>query len=126
MLSMGIIEEITEEMIRSDLPTFKVGDMIKVHQKIKEGNKERIQVFEGIVISKKHSGISESFCVRKISDGVSVEKIFPLQSPSIAKLEIISSGKVRRAKLYYLRSAKGKKAKIARKNNYKKVEAKEE
>lgn len=123
---MGIIEEITQEFIRTDLPVFNIGDTIKVHQKIKEGNKERIQIFEGVVIGKKHGGISETFCVRKISDGISIEKIFPIHSPSIAKLEVVSSGKVRRAKLYYLRSAKGKKAKIARKINYKRTEVEKE
>ncbi len=123
---MGIIEDITKDMIRSDIPDFWVGDTVKVHQKIKEGNKERVQIFEGVVIARKGGGISESFCVRKVSDGISIEKIFPLNSPSIAKIEVASRGKVRRAKLYYLRTAKGKKAKIERKIIFKKVNKKEE
>jgi len=123
---MGIIEDITKDMIRSDIPDFWVGDTVKVHQKIKEGNKERVQIFEGVVIGRKGGGISESFCVRKVSDGISIEKIFPLNSPSIAKIEVASRGKVRRAKLYYLRTAKGKKAKIERKIIFKKVNKKEE
>ncbi|HOW02858.1 MAG TPA: 50S ribosomal protein L19 [Caldisericia bacterium] len=123
---MGIIEDITKDMIRNDIPDFWVGDTVKVHQKIKEGNKERVQIFEGVVIGRKGGGISESFCVRKVSDGISIEKIFPLNSPSIAKIEVASRGKVRRAKLYYLRTAKGKKAKIERKIIFKKVNKKEE
>jgi len=123
---MGIIEDITKDMIRNDIPDFWVGDTVKVHQKIKEGNKERVQIFEGVVIGRKGGGISESFCVRKVSDGISIEKIFPLNSPSIAKIEVASKGKVRRAKLYYLRTAKGKKAKIERKIIFKKVNKKEE
>jgi large subunit ribosomal protein L19 len=123
---MGIIEDITKDMIRSDIPDFWVGDTVKVHQKIKEGNKERVQIFEGVVIGRKGGGISESFCVRKVSDGISIEKIFPLNSPTIAKIEVASRGKVRRAKLYYLRTAKGKKAKIERKIIFKKVNKKEE
>jgi large subunit ribosomal protein L19 len=123
---MGIIEDITKDMIRSDIPDFWVGDTVKVHQKIKEGNKERVQIFEGVVIARKGGGISESFCVRKVSDGISIEKIFPLNSPTIAKIEVASRGKVRRAKLYYLRTAKGKKAKIERKIIFKKVNKKEE
>jgi large subunit ribosomal protein L19 len=123
---MGIIEDITKDMIRNDIPDFWVGDTVKVHQKIKEGNKERVQIFEGVVISRNGGGISESFCVRKVSDGISIEKIFPLNSPTIAKIEVASRGKVRRAKLYYLRTAKGKKAKIERKIVFKKVTKKEE
>ena len=123
---MGVIEEITQEMIRKDIPDFWVGDTVRVHQKIKEGNKERIQVFEGVVISRKSGGISENFCVRKISDGISIEKIFPLNSPTIAKVEVVSRGKVRRAKLYYLRTAKGKKTKIERKIVSKKINKEEE
>lgn len=123
---MSIIEDITKDMIRNDIPDFWVGDTIKVHQKIKEGNKERVQIFEGVVIGRKGGGISESFCVRKVSDGISIEKIFPLNSPTIAKIEVASRGKVRRAKLYYLRTAKGKKAKIERRIVFKKTNKKEE
>ncbi len=123
---MGIIEDITKDMIRNDIPDFWVGDTVRVHQKIKEGNKERVQIFEGVVIGRKGGGISESFCVRKVSDGISIEKVFPLNSPAIAKIEVASRGKVRRAKLYYLRTAKGKKAKIERRLVFKKASKKEE
>jgi len=123
---MGIIEDITKDMIRNDIPDFWVGDTVRVHQKIKEGNKERVQIFEGVVIGRKGGGISESFCVRKVSDGISIEKVFPLNSPAIAKIEVARRGKVRRAKLYYLRTAKGKKAKIERRLVFKKASKKEE
>jgi len=96
-----------------ELPPIRPGDTVKVHQKIKEGDKERIQVFEGVVIAHKHGkGISATITVRKVLQGVGVERIFPIHSPSIAKIEVLRSGKVRRAKLYYLRHAKGKKAKL--------------
>lgn len=98
------------------IPDIKPGDAIRVHQKIKEGNKERIQIFEGIVIARKHGkGISATITVRKVVDGVGVERVFPIYSPSIAKTEIVRSAKVRRAKLYYLRTAKGKKARLKKK-----------
>ncbi|MFH1968128.1 MAG: 50S ribosomal protein L19 [bacterium] len=97
-------------------PDIRPGDTIKVHQKIKEGSKERIQVFEGIVIARKHGkGISSTITVRKIVDGVGVERIFPVHSPVIEKIEVVKHGKVRRAKLYYLRTAKGKKARLKNK-----------
>ena len=100
-----------------ELPEIRPGDTIKVHQKIKEGDKERIQIFEGLVIARKHGkGISAMITVRKVLDGVGVERIFPIHSPAIEKIEVIRSGKVRRAKLYYLRTAKGKKAKLKRKD----------
>lgn len=110
---------LTEKMIHLSLnrnvPDIHPGDTVKVHQKIREGNKERIQVFEGIVIAKKHGkGISATITARKVVDGVGVERIFPIHSPSISKIEVVASGKVRRAKLYYLRHAKGKKAKLKR------------
>ncbi|MDD4990462.1 MAG: 50S ribosomal protein L19 [Candidatus Pacebacteria bacterium] len=109
-------QQFVKPYLKSDLPQIKIGDTIKVHQKIKEGDKERIQVFEGVVIAKKHgAGVSGSMTVRKIIDGVGVEKILPLHSPSIAKIEVVAHGKVRRAKLYYLRDRVGKKAKIKRK-----------
>ena len=99
------------------MPIVRPGDTIKVHQKIKEGDKERIQVFEGIVIARKHGkGVSAMITVRKVLDGIGVERIFPIHSPAIEKIEVIRSGKVRRAKLYYLRTAKGKKAKLKRKD----------
>ena len=92
------------------------GDTVKVHQKIKEGDKERIQIFEGVVIAKKHGvGISATITVRKVVEGVGVERIFPIHSPSIGKIEVVKSGKVRRSKLYYFRTAKGKKAKLKNK-----------
>jgi large subunit ribosomal protein L19 len=98
--------------LRTDLPTFKAGDTVKVHVRIKEGEKERIQVFQGVVIAKKHGGIRETITVRKVSGGIGVERIFPLHGPLIDKIEVTSEGKTRRAKLYYLRALKGKKARI--------------
>ncbi len=112
---MNVIESITQEQIRTDLPKLLIGDTIKVHVKIKEGSRERIQVFEGTVISKKHGGINETFTVRRISYGVGVERTFPVNSPKIAKIEVIRHGKVRRAKLYYLRDRVGKAAKVKEK-----------
>ena len=109
---MDIIQMSTKEQMRTDLPEFRVGDTVKVHYKIKEGNKERIQIFQGIIIQKKGMGISKTFTVRKVSNGVGVERIFPLHSPFIEKIEIVRSSKVRRAKLYYLREAKGRKARL--------------
>lgn len=98
------------------LPEIKSGDTIRLHQKIKEGGKERIQVFEGLVIARKHGkGISGTITIRKVVEGVGVERIFPIHSPIISKIEVVKSGKVRRAKLYYLREVKGKKAKLKRK-----------
>jgi large subunit ribosomal protein L19 len=117
---MNIIDELVKDTLRTDMPDFRVGDTVKVYQRIKEGAKERLQVFEGIVIAKKGGGISESFCVRKISYGEGVEKVFPLHSPAIGKIEISSRGKVRRAKLYYLRSSNSLMNKIERKNAVKK------
>ena len=98
--------------MRKDLPDFKVGDTVRVHTKIKEGDKERIQIFEGVVIRRKGHGRETTFTVRKISYGVGVERIFPLFSPMIAQVEIATRGKVRRARLYYLRDLSGKKARI--------------
>ena len=109
---MNVIESITQEQIRTDLPKLLIGDTIKIHVKIKEGTRERIQVFEGTVISKKHGGINETFTVRRVSYGVGVERTFPVNSPKIAKIEVIRHGKVRRAKLYYLRDRVGKAAKV--------------
>ena len=112
---MNVIESITQEQIRTDLPKLLIGDTIKVHVKIKEGTRERILVFEGTVISKKHGGINETFTVRRISYGVGVERTFPVNSPKIDKIEVIRHGKVRRAKLYYLRDRVGKAAKVKEK-----------
>lgn len=112
---MDIIQMITKEQMRTDLPEFRVGDTVQVHYKIREGSKERIQVFQGIVLQIKGAGVSKTFTVRKVSNGVGVERIFPVHSPLIAKLEIVRFGHVRRAKLFYLRSAKGKSARIKEK-----------
>ena len=108
----NIITEITKEQLRSDLPSFRPGDTVKVHVKVVEGTRERIQLFEGVVIKRRGGGISETFTVRKISYGVGVERTFPVHTPKIAKLEVIRKGKVRRAKLYYLRNLRGKAARI--------------
>lgn len=107
-----LIEEITKEQLRTDLPAFRPGDTLRVHVKVVEGNRERIQVFEGVVIKRRGGGISETFTVRKISYGVGVERTFPLHTPKIAKIEVVRHGKVRRAKLYYLRELRGKAARI--------------
>ena len=109
---MDIIQMVTKEQLRTDLPEYRVGDTVKVHYKIKEGAKERIQAFQGIVIQKKGAGISRTFTVRKVSNGIGVERIFPINSPLIDKLEIVRYGQVRRAKLFYLRTAKGKASRI--------------
>ncbi len=111
-----VLEQFNQSQLKKDVPDVRPGDTVLVHQKIKEGNKERIQIFEGIVIAKKHGkGISATITVRKVVDGVGVERIFPIHSPAIAKLEILRRGKVRRAKLYYLRTAKGRKARLKNK-----------
>ena len=109
---MDILRSITEEYKKDDIPAFGVGDTVRVHIKIKEGNRERIQVFEGFVLKRQNGGISETFTVRKISSGVGVEKTFPLHSPKIEKIEVVRRGDVRRAKLNYMRSRTGKAAKI--------------
>ncbi|HET7577863.1 MAG TPA: 50S ribosomal protein L19 [Bacillales bacterium] len=107
-----LIEEITKEQLREDLPEFRSGDTVRVHVRVVEGSRERIQVFEGVVIKRRGGGVSETFTVRKISYGVGVERTFPVHSPRIAKLEVARRGKVRRAKLYYLRALRGKAARI--------------
>jgi len=109
---MQTIDQLKKEMMRLDHPDFAAGDTVKVHVKIQEGEKERIQVFQGVVISKRKGGAHATFTVRKISYGVGVERIFPLHSPVIDKIEVISRGRVRRAKIYYLRNLKGKAARI--------------
>jgi len=109
---MRAIEQLEKEQMRMDVPDFRAGDTVKVHVKIKEGEKERIQVFEGIVIRKRRGASRASFTVRKVSYGVGVERIFPTHSPAIDRIEVIQKGKVRRAKLYYLRGLKGKAARI--------------
>lgn len=114
---MDLIKSITQEYERTDIPEFSVGDTVKVYLKVKEGNKERIQVFEGFVLKRQNGGVSETFTVRKISSGVGVEKTFPLHSPKIEKIELVRSGDVRRAKLNYMRERTGKAAKIKSKEN---------
>ena len=104
-----------KENMRVDLPPFKAGDTVRVHSRIKEGDKERTQIFEGVVIRKRKGNTGATFTVRKVSYGVGVEKIFPLHSPAIGKIEVISKGKVRRARLYYLRKLRGKAARIKEK-----------
>lgn len=113
---MDKIQEIVESQIRTDYPAFKAGDKIKVHVRVIEGDKERIQVYEGDVIAINGGGITKSFTVRKMSSGVGVERIFPYSSPKIAQIELVREGKVRRAKLYYLRNLSGKSARIKSKN----------
>ena len=109
---MNVIDSITQSQIRTEIPKLIVGDTIKVHVKVKEGTRERIQVYEGTIIAKKHGGISETITVRRLSYGVGVERVFPVNSPNISKIEIVRKGKVRRAKLYYLRDRVGKAAKV--------------
>ncbi|MEX2462182.1 MAG: 50S ribosomal protein L19 [Paenibacillaceae bacterium] len=109
---MSLIQEITQEQLRSDLPSFRPGDTLKVYVKVIEGTRERIQLFEGVVIKRHGTGISKTFTVRKISYGVGVERTFPLHSPKIDKIDVARRGKVRRAKLYYLRELRGKAARI--------------
>lgn len=108
----SIVNSISQEALRNDIPDFKAGDRVTVHYKIKEGNKERIQLFQGDVLQRRNSGIDEMFTVRKISNGVGVERIFPLHSPSIEKIEVNRRGKVRRARIFYLRKQIGKAARI--------------
>lgn len=112
---MDIIETLEKEQMRLDIPDFKPGDTIKVHAKIKEGDKERIQVFQGLVIRKRKGNTGATFTVRKVSYGIGVERIFPLHSPTIDKIEIVSRGRVRRSKLYYMRKLRGKAARIKEK-----------
>jgi len=118
---MDLIKSIEQEQIRTDLPHIDIGDYVRVYLKVKEGNRERLQAFEGTVIARKGSGLSETFTVRRISYGVGVERILPLNSPKIDRIEIIRKGKVRRAKLYYLRERVGKAARIKEKLGYKKA-----
>lgn len=112
---MNKIETLERELMRLDLPEFGPGDTVKVHVKIKEGEKERIQVFQGVVISKRKGTTSATFTVRKVSYGVGVERIFPMHSPILHKVEVVTRGRVRRAKIYYLRNLRGKAARIREK-----------
>lgn len=111
----NLIETLNAQNMKQEAPVIEVGSTVRVHIKVKEGSKERIQIFEGTVIAKKHGGVSETFTVRRISYGVGVEKVFPVHSPNVVKVETVRRGKVRRAKLYYLRGRVGKAAKIAEK-----------
>ena len=112
---MDLIKELNKEALQKEITNVQVGDTIRVHVKVKEGSRERIQVFEGTVIAKKHGGIEETITVRRISYGVGVEKVFPVHSPSIDHIDVVRSGKVRRATLYYLRGRVGKGAKVKEK-----------
>lgn len=112
---MDIIKAVTEEQIRTDLPALNIGDTVKVYFKVREGTRERVQMFEGTIIKKKGTGISETFTVRRISYGVGVERVFPVNSPKIDKIEVSRTGKVRRAKLYYLKGRVGKATKVKEK-----------
>ncbi|HAR4391414.1 TPA: 50S ribosomal protein L19 [Staphylococcus aureus] len=112
MTNHKLIEAVTKSQLRTDLQSFRPGDTLRVHVRIIEGTRERIQVFEGVVIKRRGGGVSETFTVRKISSGVGVERTFPLHTPKIEKIEVKRRGKVRRAKLYYLRSLRGKAARI--------------
>jgi len=109
---MNVIDRIEKEHIRFDIPQFRTGDIVRVHVRIREGEKERVQVFQGTVIAKKKGGIRATFTVRKVSYGIGVERIFPLHSPTIDRIEIVDRGRVRRSRLYYLRKLKGKAAKV--------------
>ena len=112
---MNILEALEKEQMRVDIPEFKAGDTVRVHAKIKEGEKERIQIFQGIVIRKRKGNTGATFTVRKVSYGIGVERIFPLHSPIIDKIEVITRGRVRRGRLYYLRNLRGKAARIKEK-----------
>lgn len=112
---MDAIKNLTAGMLKEDAPKVEIGQTVKVHVKIREGERERIQVFEGTVIARNNSGIAETFTVRRVSYGVGVERVFPVHSPNIAKVELVRSGKARRAKLYYLRDRVGKAAKLKEK-----------
>ena len=115
---MNIIRQIEQEQLRMDLPRFKSGDTVKVHMRIVEGEKERIQVFQGNVIRIRKGTVDSTFTVRKISGGVGVERVFPMHSPFIENVELVTEGRVRRSRLYYLRKLKGKAARIKPKNRY--------
>jgi large subunit ribosomal protein L19 len=109
---MDLLRAVDNSQIRTDLPLFRSGDTVRVHVKIKEGEKYRIQVFEGVVIAQKRNGVSSTFTVRKVSSGYGIERIFPVHSPIIEKLEVVKGGKVRRARLYFLRGRRGKAARL--------------
>ena len=112
---MNLIQALDQQNVKQEMPVIEIGSTVRVHLKVKEGSKERIQIFEGTVIAKKHGGVNETFTVRRISYGVGVEKVFPVHSPNVVKVETVRKGKVRRAKLYYLRDRVGKSAKVKEK-----------
>ena len=112
---MDLMQEVTRQQMRDDLPAFNPGDTIRVNVRVREGDKERLQAFEGVCIAKKGGGVSETFTVRKISSGIGVERVFPIHSPSVESIKLVRQGRVRRAKLYYLRALRGKKARIREK-----------
>ena len=114
---MDVLSSVTNEYMKSDIPAFNVGDTVKVHVKIKEGNRERIQIFEGFVLKRQGGGIGETFTVRRIASGVGVEKTFPIHSPLVEKIEVVRRGKIRRARLHYMRQRTGKSAKIKSRDN---------
>ena len=109
---MDVLSSVVQDYLKADIPAFNVGDTVKVHVKIKEGNRERIQIFEGFVLKRQNGGIGETFTVRRIASGVGVEKTFPIHSPLVEKIEVVKRGKVRRARLHYMRARTGKSAKI--------------
>jgi large subunit ribosomal protein L19 len=111
-VAMDMLQEVTKEQLRSDLPAFDPGDTLRVNVRVREGEKERLQAFEGVCIARKGGGISETFTVRKVSSGIGVERVFPLHSPSVESITVVRRGRVRRAKLYYLRALRGKAARI--------------
>lgn len=112
---MDALKAISQDSIKADLPELNIGDVVKVHVKIKEGEKERIQIFEGTIIAKKHGGVSETFTVRRVAHGCGIERVFPVHSPNVVKVDIVRYGRVRRSKLYYLRDRVGKAAKVKEK-----------
>jgi large subunit ribosomal protein L19 len=114
---MDALKLIAQDSIKENPPVFNIGDTVRVHVRIQDGNKSRIQMFEGICIAKKHGGIEETFTVRRVAHGVGVERVFPMHAPSVDKVEVVRAGKVRRAKLYYLRGKVGKAAKVKSKFN---------
>jgi large subunit ribosomal protein L19 len=118
---MNILDALDAQSLRSDIPAFRAGDTLKVHVRVIEGSRERVQVFQGVVIRRQGGGIRETFTVRKVSFGVGVERTFPVHSPNISEIEVVTRGDVRRAKLYYLRELRGKAAKIKEKREAKPV-----
>jgi large subunit ribosomal protein L19 len=114
-VAMDMLQEISKAQLRSDLPSFDPGDTLRVNVRVREGDKERLQAFEGVCIARKNGGISETFTVRKVSSGIGVERVFPLHSPTVESITIVRRGRVRRAKLYYLRALRGKAARIKEK-----------